>query len=186
MRANPCWTNVQKIHHKTLDPKIFISHIPLLQCARTAHNVKARMRSNQCWTNVPKIYHKTLDPKIFISHIPLLNCARTAHNVKARMRANQCWTNVPKIHRKTLDRKIFISHIPVSIFARTVGPYSTVPCFELCRNSSPCYTAHVCQPIVESCTNSPRYITNDWWLSFANPSSSNVQETPPKISVFTL
>ena len=37
-----------------------------------------------------------------------------------------------KIHQKTSDPKIFILH----------------PRFELCRNSSPCYTTHLCQPIL--------------------------------------
>ena len=41
-------------------------------------------------------------------------------------------TYLPKMHHKTSGPKIFISHI----------------CFELCRYSSPCYTTHVSQPIL--------------------------------------
>ena len=70
--------------------------------------------------------------KTFISHIPLLNFAGAALHVTPRICANPSWTYRPKIHHKTSDRKIFISHI----------------CFELCRNSSPCYTTHVSQPIL--------------------------------------
>ena len=123
--------NVPKIHHRTSDPKIFISHIPVLNFARTALHVTLRMCGNPSWTNVPKIHHKTSDPKIFISHIPLWNFAGTALHVTPRICANPSWTNVPKIHHKTSDPKIFISHT-----------------LELCRNSSPCYTTHLCQPIL--------------------------------------
>ena len=71
---------------------------------------------------------QTSDPKIFISHIPVLNFAGADYT----SHVCQPWTNVAKIHHKTSDPKIFISHI----------------CFELCRSSSPCYTTHVSQPIL--------------------------------------
>ena len=74
------WTNVAKIHHKTSDPKIFISHIPVLNFAGTALHVTPRMWANPSWANVPKTHYKTSDPKIFISHIPVLNFAWTTRN----------------------------------------------------------------------------------------------------------
>ena len=52
--ANPCSTNVPKTHHKTSDPKIFISHIALLNLAGAALHITLRMCANPSWTNVPK------------------------------------------------------------------------------------------------------------------------------------
>ena len=102
------WNNVPKIHHKTSDPKIFISHIPVLNFAGTALHNTPRMWANPSWTNVPR--HTTnFNPKIFISHIPVVNFAGT----DCTSHVWQPWTNVPKIHHKTSDPKIFISHIPV-------------------------------------------------------------------------
>ena len=108
------WTNVPKIHHKTSDPKIFISHIPVLNFAGTDYT------SHVCqpWTNVAKTQHKTSDPKIFISHIPVLNFAGAALHITPRMWANPSWTNVPR-HTTNFNPKIFISHIPVLNFAGT-------------------------------------------------------------------
>ena len=127
MWANPSWIT----SHDTLqtsDPKIFISHIPVLNFAGTDYT------SHVCqpWTNVPKVHHKTSDPKMFISHIRVLNFAGAARHIIYTTHVCQPWTNVPKIHHNTSDRKMFISHI----------------CFELCRSSSPCYTTHVSQPIL--------------------------------------
>ena len=48
------WTNVPKIHHKTSDPKILISHIPVLNFAGTARHFRSRMWANPSCTNVPK------------------------------------------------------------------------------------------------------------------------------------
>ena len=73
------WTNVAKTHHKTSDPKIFISHIPVLNFAGAALHITPRMWANPSWTNVPR--HTTnFNPKIFISHIPVSNFARTTLN----------------------------------------------------------------------------------------------------------
>ena len=55
--ANPSWTNVPKIHHKTSEPKIFISHIPVLNFAGTALHVTPRICANPSWTNVPQMHH---------------------------------------------------------------------------------------------------------------------------------
>ena len=106
------WTNVPKIHHKTSDPKIFISHIPVLNFAGAALHNTPRMWANPSWTNVPR--HSTnFNPKIFISHIPVLNFAGT----DCTSHVCQPWTNVAKTQHKTSDPKIFISHIPVLNFA---------------------------------------------------------------------
>ena len=110
----------------------FSSHTSVLNFAGTALHITPHMCANPPWTYLPKIHHKTSDPKIFISHIPVLNFAGTALHITPHMCANPPWTYLPKIHHKTSDPKIFISHI----------------CFELCRNSSPCYTTHVSQPIL--------------------------------------
>ena len=76
---------------QTSDPKIFISHIPVLNFARTDYTHVC-----QPWTNVPKIHHKTSDPKIFISHIRVLNFAGAALHTTPHMWANPSWTNVPR------------------------------------------------------------------------------------------
>ena len=79
MCANPSWTNVAKTHHKTSDPKIFISHIPVLNFAGAALHITPRMWANPSWTNVPR--HTTnFNPTIFISHIPVSNFAWTTLN----------------------------------------------------------------------------------------------------------
>ena len=94
--CQPSWTNVPKIHHKSSDPKIFISHISVYLCWNNPEQITPRMCANPSWTNVPKTHHKTSDPKIFISHIPLLNFARAALHITPRMCANPSWTNVPR------------------------------------------------------------------------------------------
>ena len=106
------WTNVPKIHHKISDPKIFISHIPVLNFAGAALHITPCMWANPSWTNVPR--HTTnFNPKMFISHIPVLNFAETDCTSHVR----QPWTNVAKTYHKTSDPKIFISHIPLLNFA---------------------------------------------------------------------
>ena len=91
------------------------------------------MSANPSWTNVPR--HTTnFNPKIFISHIPVLNFAGTT---RKQMTPRMCANPEPRFQRyttkpQTLRPKIFISHI----------------CFELCRSSSPYYTTHVSQPIL--------------------------------------
>ena len=125
------WTNVPKIHHKTSDRKIFISHICFELCRRcspcyTTHVCQPILNQR------PKTHYK-LQIRKFSSQTSLFwtlpeqpGTDDTTHVCR------QPWTNVPKIHHKTSDPKIFISHI----------------CFELCRRCSPCYTTHVCQPIL--------------------------------------
>ena len=48
------WTNVAKTHHKTSDPKIFISHIPVLNFAGTALHITPRMCPNPSWRHTTK------------------------------------------------------------------------------------------------------------------------------------
>ena len=63
------WTNVPRIHHTTSDPKIFISHIPLLNFAGAARHITSRMWANPSWTNVPR--HYKLQIRFFSSHTSL-------------------------------------------------------------------------------------------------------------------
>ena len=92
---NSEWTNVAKTHHKTSDPKIFISHIPVLNFAGAALHITPRICANPSWTNVPK--HTTnFNPKIFISHIRVLNFAEAALHITPRMCANPSWRHTTK------------------------------------------------------------------------------------------
>ena len=174
--CQPILNQCPKTHHKTSDPKIFISHIPVLNFANrspyyTPHVCQPIL--NQC----PKTHHKTSDPKIFISHIPVLNFAGADLHIIPHMCANPSWTNVPRQTTKPQTPR-FSSHTSlfwtfpeqISILYPTCVPthpepmsqdrpqnlrpqdfHLTHPCFELCRNRSPYYTPHVCQPILNQC-----------------------------------
>ena len=137
------WTNVPKVHHKTSDPKIFISHIPVLNFAGTALHVTPRIWANPSWTNVPR--HTTNFRSDFCSsHTSLFWTLPEQPGTDYTTHVCQPWTNVPKIHHKTSDSpKIFISRIPVLNFAGTA------------RHVTPRMWAN------PSCTNVPRYTTND-------------------------
>ena len=141
----------------------FSSHTSVLNFAGTALHVTPCMWANPSWTNVPRHTTKPQTPR-FASHTSVLNFAGTALYIIPHMCAKPqtlrisshtslFWTFVEqlsilhhacvptlnqcsKIHHKTSDPKIFISHI----------------CAELCRNSSPCYTMHVGQPILNQCS----------------------------------
>ena len=162
------WTNVPKIHHKTSDPKILISHIPVLNFAGTALHNTPRMWANPSWTNVPR--HSTnFNPKIFISHIPVLNFAGTTRNRLHRACANpepmlQRHTTKPQTLRFSSHTSLFWT-LPeqLSILHHACVPthpedtpqnlrpqdfHLTHPSFELCQSSSPYYTTHVSQPIL--------------------------------------
>ena len=167
MCANPSWTNVPKTHHKTSDPKIFISQIPLLNFAGAALHTT---HVCQPWTNAPKIHHKTSDPQIFISHTCFELCRSSSPCYTTHV-SQPILNQRPKTHYKLQIRK-FSSHIPVLNFAGTTRNrlhhacvptlnqrskdtpqnlrpqdfHLTHPSFELCRSSSPYYTTHVCQP----------------------------------------
>ena len=175
----PTLNQCPKTHHKTSDPKIFISQIPVLNFAGTdlespyytPHVCQPIL--NQC----PKTHHKTSDPKICISHIPFLNFAGADLHSIPHMCANPSWTNVPRQTTKpqtprfsshtslfwTLPEQISILY-PTCVAThpepmsqdtpqnlRPQDVHLTHPCFELCRSRSPYYTPHVCQPILNQC-----------------------------------
>ena len=50
----PMGNQCPKTHHKTSDPKIFISHIPVLNFSGPALHVTPRMWVNPSWTTVPR------------------------------------------------------------------------------------------------------------------------------------
>ena len=139
-----------KTHHKTSDPKIFISQIPVFNLSGPALHVTPRMWDNPSWTTVPKTDHKTSDPKIFISHIPVLNFAGAALHIIPRMCAN--------LEPMSQDT-------PQNL--RPQDFHLTHPCFELCRSRSPYYTPHVCQPW----TNVPRHTTKPQTPRFSSHTS---------------
>ena len=139
--SSPCYTTHvsqpilnqrPKTHYKLQSENFHLTHPWFELCLNNSEQMTPRMCANPSWTNVPKTHHKTSDPKIFISHIPLLNFAGAALHITPRMCANPSWTNVPK-HTTNFRSELF---------------HLTHPCFELCRNSLPCYTTHVSQPIL--------------------------------------
>ena len=120
------------------------------------------------------------------------------------------WTYLLKIHDKTSDCKIFISHICFELYRNSFPCYTTHvsqpilnqrpkthyklqirffhlthPCFELCRNSSPCYTTHVSQPILyqRPKIHHKRLMTQ---FCFVIPSTSNLPRYTSQISMFTI
>ena len=81
--CQPILNQCPKTHHKTSDPKIFISHIPVLNFAGADLHIYTPHVCQPILNQCPKTDHKTSDPnhttsdpKIFISHIPVLNLAR--------------------------------------------------------------------------------------------------------------
>ena len=90
------WTNVPKIHHKTSDPKIFISHIPVLNFAGTAPHFTPRMWANPSWTNVPSHTTNFRSENFHLTHLFFELCRNNPEQITPRMCANTSWTNVPK------------------------------------------------------------------------------------------
>ena len=137
MWANPSWTNVPRHTTNFTYENVHLTHPCFELCRNNPEPITPHMCANPSWTNVPKTLrhttkHKTQDPKIFISHIPVLNFAGTALHITPHMWANPSWTNVPRHTTNFRSEHFHLTH----------------PCFELCRNSSPCYTTHVSQPIL--------------------------------------
>ena len=146
------------------------SHTPLFWTLLEQLGTDYTTHVCQPWTNVAKTHHKTSDPKIFISHIPVLNFAGTALHVAPRMCANPSWRHTTKSQTRrfsshtplfwTLPEHLSILHhacVPTlnqrpkdtpQNLRQTLRCLSHIFCFELCRNSSPCYTTHVGQPIL--------------------------------------
>ena len=135
MCANPCLNQCPKTHHKTSDPKIFISHIPFLNFAGADLHIIPHMCANPSWTNVPRQTTKPQTPR-FSSHTSLF------------------WTLPEQI--SILYPTCVATHpdpmsqdTPQNLRPQDV--HLTHPCFELCRSRSPYYTPHVCQPILNQC-----------------------------------
>ena len=160
MCAIPSWTNVPR-HTTNFNPKIFISHIPILNFAGGDYT------SHVCQpcTNVAKIHHKTSDPKIFISHIPLSNFAGAALHITQRMCANPSWTNVPK-HTTNFRSDFFrLTHA----------------CFELCRNNSEQSTPRMCanpEPTLQRYTTKPQTLRISSHTSVLNFVGAALHITP--------
>ena len=152
---------------QTSNPKIFFSHIPVLNFAGTT-GTDYTTHVCQPWTNVAKIHHKTSDPKICISHIPLLNFAGAALHITPHMWANPSWTNVPRHTTNFRSENFHLTH----------------PCIELCRSSSPCYTTRVSQPILYQRPKiQHKRLMTQFLQTHPHPTS---QDTPLKISMFTV
>ena len=182
----PILNQCPKTHHKTSDPKIFISQIPVLNFAGADLHIIPHMCANL--EPMTQDTPQNLRPQDFHLTHPCFELCRnrspyyTPHVCQPIL--NQC----PKTDHKTSDPKIFISHIPVLNFAgadlhiiphmcANLEPMSqdtpqnlrpqdfhlTDPCLELCRSRSPYYTPHVCQPILNQCpkthhkTSDPRF-----------------------------
>ena len=125
------WTNVAKIHHKTSDPKIFMSH-PSFELCRSSFPYSTTHVCQPILNQPPKTHYLQTSIRKFSSHTSLFWTLPEQLETDDTTHVCQPWTNVPKIHHKTSDPKIVISHI----------------CFKLCRSSSPYSTTHVCQPIL--------------------------------------
>ena len=124
MWANPSWTNVPR-HTTNFNPKIFISHIPVLNFAGAALHVTPRM----CANPEPMLQRHTTKPQTlrFSSHTSLYWTLPE----QLSMLHNTCVPTHPEDTPQNL---------------RPQGFHLTHPSFELCRSSSPYYTTHVCQP----------------------------------------
>ena len=123
--AYPSWTNFPKTHHKTSDPKIFISHIPLFELCRSS---SPHYTTHVCANPEATFQRYTTKPQTlrFSSHTSVLNFAGAALHVTPRMWANPSWTNVPRHTTNFRTRNFHITH----------------PCLELCRNR----LHHACVP----------------------------------------
>ena len=116
---------------------------------------------------------KPSDPKIFISHIPLLNFPGTALHITPRMCANPSWrhttkSQTPRFSSHTslfilfwtlpeqlsiLDHACVPTHPEPMLQRHTTKPQtlrflSHTSLYWIWPNSSPCYTTHVSQPIL--------------------------------------
>ena len=90
------WFNVPKIHHKTSDPKIFISHIPVLNFAGTALHITPRMCANPSWTNVPRHTTNFKSENFHLTHPCFELCLNNSEQMTSHMWANPSCTNVPR------------------------------------------------------------------------------------------
>ena len=216
------WANVAKTHHKTSDPKIFISHIPLLNFAGAALHITPRMCANPSWTNVPKHTTNFRSELFHLTHPLFELCRNNSEQITPRMCANpepmfQRHTTKPQTLRFSSHTSLFwtlpeqlsmLHHACVSTHPedtpqnlRPQDSHLTHPFFELCRSSSPCYTTHVSQPILNQrpkthykLQSENFHLTHPWFelclnnseqmtpRMCANPSWTNVPKTHHKTS----
>ena len=126
------WAKVGKNFHKTSDPKIFISHNPVLNFAE-----QLSMLHHTCEPTHPEpTSQDTLQTSIrkCSSHTSLF---RTLPEQLGTDDTTHVCQPILNQHSKNTPQNL-----------RPQGFHLTHPCFELCRSSSPYYTTHVCQPIL--------------------------------------
>ena len=170
---------------QTSDPKIFISHIPVLNFAGTAPHVTPHMWENQSWTNVPRHTTNFRFENFHLTHPCLelcrnsspsvLNFAGAAPHVTPHMWANSqpILNQRPKTHYKLQIRK-FSSH--TSLFWTL--PEQITP--RMCANPETTFQRYITKP------QTPRFSSHTSVLNFAgtaphvtphmwaNPSWTNV------------
>ena len=101
MCANPSWTNVPKTHHKTSDPKICISHIPLLNFAGAALHITPHMWANPSWTNVPRHTTNFRSENFHLTH-PCIELCRSSSPCYTTRVSQPILYQRPKIQHKRL------------------------------------------------------------------------------------
>ena len=130
MWANPSWTNVPKHTTNFRSEFAHLTH----PCLELCRNNSEQMTPRMCANPEPMLQRHTTKPQTlrFSSHTSVLNFAGAALHITPHMWANPSWTNVPKHTTNFRSEFVHLTH----------------PFFELCRNSLPCYTTHVSQPIL--------------------------------------
>ena len=131
MCANPSWTNVAKIHHKTSDPKIFISHIPLLNFARAALHITPHMWANPSWTNVPRHTTNFRSENFHLTH-PCVELCQNSSPCYTTHVSQPVLYQRPKIHHKRLMtqfcKPILIQPPKVHLSKFQCSPYRRKKC----------------------------------------------------------
>ena len=137
------------------DPKIFISHIPILNFAGTTRN---RLH-HACEPTHPEPTSQntlqTSDLKIFISHIPVFHACVPTHPEPTSQDTLQ--TSIRKFSSHTslfelCRNRLHLTYVPALNQCCIDTPQNlrpqefhlTHPCFELCRSSSILH--HTCEP----------------------------------------
>ena len=161
--THPEPTSQDTLH--TSDPKVFMSHIRVLNFAGADYTSHAC----QPWTNVPKIRHKTSDPEIFISHIPVLNFAGATRN---RLH-HAC---VPTHPEPTFQK--YTTKLQTLRFSSHTSLFWTLP-------EQLAMLHHACEPThpVPTSQDTPQTTNNSILQTHPHPTS---QDIPLKISMFTL
>ena len=117
----PTLNHCSKIHHKTSDPKIFISHICVELCRNNSPCYTTHVSQpilNQC----PQTHHKTSDPKICISHIEKpfesVELCWDAWMHEQSPHARLCRTGLALAHEHTSWRSlhlVFCKYVKISV-----------------------------------------------------------------------